>query len=336
MHHGRWPWAIFLIGMPFLMANDSVEDGGIALVLICILLSWVEHLLEHLPYKVNPGLSRKLCVQYAVDVTAGVLAAYATIATNFELDKVEEEHTIALFIAVTLLAASRLYTLSHEHSSTVFRAFAYVVGMGISGVLAVLHLQELVYLTSDTDGPQYSVANTTTMKCIQPKNHSKGFLFDATGYSDTCPTRVWEHVRLNVLFACQLYVLITLTTGLQQDKAGAASTDSYWCGVLAILECIALSIAAAIQFDVIADCNQVGYGVASLVCVSQTLYIIRLFRCLYVHPNPCATRLHVHPDPCATNLKPFVNPGLAARVVWGYRGKPCQVNPYSSSYKLKF
>ena len=293
MQYGQWPWSLCIAVLPLLVYIKSTE-GVFGLVLACQVLGFVN-------YSYTEPQERFSRWTAFFDIIPRGLLFIVTARTSVQLQHVSSPDIYCLCAATAVHMANALYALTHLHSSTVFRAYAYVVGMAISSVLAVLHVQQLHYFTYDNDGPRYSLFNTTALPCTQDTSGTAGFVYNTRGYSNACPTKLWEDIRLNVIFATQLYVLFTLTTGLQRDET---LKDTYLPGILAIAECAALSIAATVQFDVIKDCYQVSLTVAVTALVSQLLYLFRLFLHYVAEGKKRqvaerkATRWFIHNSPC--------------------------------------
>ena len=131
----------------------------------------------------------------------------------------------------------------------------------------------------------YSLAASTEVPkhCNQPSNTTTtatGIIFPQTVDYKECPGKVWEHIRLNLLFVTQVYTLFTLTTTLH-DSLRQVKPDRGGHMTLAfatVAECFLLSAAAVVQFDVIEDCYKVTTLVVVLMClaVGCLLYRVRI------------------------------------------------------------
>jgi len=184
---------------------------------------------------------------------------------------------IALLLSSRTLAfIVTLYLISLSRHATVVRTYAYCTFMYIVQILGIMHVRELVSLL-DT----YTVDETTRTLCVVPDTNSTGILFADSPFVATCPTRVWEHIRINVLFASQLYVLYTLTTDLHYDITTDREHRSmaYAISFLAVIECTAVCAAAAIQFDIIAGCHELSWGIGALVLLAALSYMVRRLYC---------------------------------------------------------
>ena len=181
-----------------------------------------------------------------------------------------------LLAAAAIQCVKEFTILFHAVDPYVFRRFAYILGSGVARFLAVFHLKELVLFTHGKDNSktleQLTPLETTTLKCAQSNSTAPGILFASAAYSIHCPTQLWKDIRINVLFAVQAYVLLTLTTSLHSKSE---PTLAHWIGALALLESLLLSLAAAIQLDVIEACYDVSLAVGVLVLASQLLYLCR-------------------------------------------------------------
>ena len=188
--------------------------------------------------------------------------------------------TVALLIfSRTLAFLCTFYVISKSRDATVVRTYAYSAFMFMVQLLALLHLYELAALLD-----RYTIDETTRVPCVAPATNSTGFIFPEAPYFKTCPTSVWEHVRVNMLFASQLYVLYTLTTDLQYDLGCAAHGDTrsgtYVLGGLAVLETVTLCTAVVIQFDVIDGCSTLSWGVGGLLLASALTHTVRRLACI--------------------------------------------------------
>jgi len=261
MQHGHWPWVIFIVVATPLAVYGEL-DG---------IVSWL------VPISIVTG--RGLAIYGSTDwrtqvigIVAAYLAIHATSRWSGSLQDVDTT-TIALLLASCCMYLLDAFTaLWKWREATVLRAYAYTIGMFISSILSTLHVRQLSHLAA-----LMPISNTTTTPCTLSADHSSGFLFAAKDYVDTCPTAVWDDVRLNALFATQIYVLYTLTTGLKRDY-DECTPYGYIPGTLSVVECMSLSAAAAVQFDLIPGCNVLNWGVAVLLLVSQAMYILR--RCI--------------------------------------------------------
>ena len=250
MWHGHWPWILFfVVSVPFAVYGEL--DG---------IVYWVVPAAVVLDLSLVEGLPHP---RHSYQIIAACLTIYATTEWPGNVADVPSSTITVLLVAVSMYFVNALIVLWSWRVATVLRAYVYTIGMFVSRLLAILHLRQLKHLAGIM-----SIAETTTRPCVLPGNHTDGYLFAAKGYHDTCPTAVWDDVRLNSIFATQLYVLYTLTTGLRRDYI-ACKPYGYIPGVLAVIECVMLSAAASVQFDLIPDCHTLQWGVGILLLVAQ-------------------------------------------------------------------
>jgi len=285
MRLGRWPWVLFaVIAVPLATRNDL---EGILYVAVPLAIVTDSMLAVH-------RHSRAVACTYIVS-NAVAMAAVVQLAANDDVSPLirgVDGTTVALLISSRTLAfLCTFYVISRSHHSTAVRTFAYCTFMYVVQVLAVLHLRELTRVLD-----LYSVDETTRVPCVEPTTNSSGFIFPEQPYFKTCPTRVWEHARVNLLFASQLYVLYTLTTDLNYDfeitTSEAGRSDVYVLGGLAVLETFALCVAVSMQFDVIAGCNTLSWDVGFLLIVSALTHAVRRLACMRREPDTLMGRYH--------------------------------------------
>jgi len=268
MRLGRWPWVLFAVIAVPLAARNDLEGILYAAVPLAIVVDSV--------LAVCCRSRTVACLFIVSNAIAG--AAVVRLAVDEDVSPLirgVDGTTVALLISSRTLAfLCTLRVISKSRHATVVRTYAYSTLMYIIQVLMVLHLRELVRML-DT----YSIDETTRIPCVAPSTNTSGFIFPEDPDYRTCPTRVWEHARVNLIFASQVYVLYTLSTDLEYDLEDAASGDGrsgvYVLGGLAILEATALCAAVAIQFDVIAGCSTLSWGVGILLIVSALTHAVR-------------------------------------------------------------
>ena len=262
MRIGRWPWVLFVIlAVPLAVAGDPKGVVSVALPLAIIADVYV-------------------CVKrYGARVTSVYAASNALVVVAIVRSLISSaEPFVSRFdrTAVALLISSRtlawlctMFVITRSPHASVIRTYGYCTLMYTAQLLAIMHVRELATLLST-----YTLAETTRAPCLLP-NSSRitGFLFADSPFVSTCPTRVWEHIRINSLFASQLYVLYTLTTDLNYHHL--TGTAAYVVGTLALIECTALGIAVGVQFDIIDSCYQLSWGVGLLLLSSAVAYTVR-------------------------------------------------------------
>lgn len=223
-------------------------------------------------------------------VLCNLLAVCACIRTlhwnTAESNLVARFDSVTLALVVLCRVFGCLYALSRAVASnafrhTVVRTITYILIMLVVQLLAAIHVQELSKLLNGTHATANatitysSLYETTRADCIASNSNSteKGFIFSESPFTPTCPTRLWKHIRNNILFASQVYVLYTITTDIAIRSQG---THAVLRIVLAAIECTALSAAAALQFDVIAGCEALDLSVAVPLFVALVAYLVRL------------------------------------------------------------
>jgi len=260
----RWAWVLFaIVAIPLAVNSDMTGIVHVALPL-ALIADTILVLWRHTPLAAAAG------------AVSNALAA-AALVLCLTGDKLEpfvrrvDGTTVALLISSRgLNLAATLYRISHSPEATVIRTYAYTLLMFIVQLLVIVHLHELSKLLD-----RYKTVWATTREvCHLPSNStSKGFIFSESPFVSTCPTRLWKHVRMNLLFSSQLYVLYTITTDLWADQDKHYSI--YMMGGLATLECVAISAAVGLQFDVIEGCETLELGVAVLLLVAVMAYVVR-------------------------------------------------------------
>lgn len=277
----RWAWVLFaVVAIPLAVNSDMPGIVHVALPLALVADTGLV-MLRHEPLAAAAGVVSNL-------LAAAALVLCLTGDDVEPLVRRVDSTTVALLIfsrGVNLVGM--LYRTSHSTEATVIRTFAYALLMFIVQVLLIVHVHELAKLLDSYT----SVAATTRAVCKLPTNStSKGFIFSESPFITTCPTRVWEHARMNMLFASQMYVLYTITTDLWVDHDKYKHYSIYLLGGLATLECLALSAAVGLQFDVIEGCDTIGWGVGILLLVAVVAYVVRQIVHRHLQPQQVADR----------------------------------------------
>ena len=225
---------------------------------------------------------RLLLVLRAVCNVSALYACYRLFTKDNKHQSIVANYDDVVFAAVIV---SRVFALFYALSRiggqkikhyTVVRTIFYVLLMLVVQVMAAIHASELAKLIRPGGNHTYaSLHSTTTKKCELPAVNAtnKGFLFSNSPFVASCPTRVWQHIRDNLLFASQVYVLYTITTdvGMSNDK----SIYKVLRTVLAVIECVSLSAAAAIQFDTIEGSETLRVSVAVPIIIATVAYSVR-------------------------------------------------------------
>jgi len=147
-------------------------------------------------------------------------------------------------------ALATIYTETHRaNDKHAVRTLAYVIAMAACTIVGLVYTRKLVQLFEDDS--TLTPALSTTRNCTEAPD-SDGIIFENESFG-TCPTRIWEYLRINTILLTQVYVLYTMTTAMKHDTSpGAHSVPQAMA--LAVVECILWSAAAVGQFDKIAKC----------------------------------------------------------------------------------
>lgn len=262
MRIGRWPLVLFVaVAVPLSVSGDLDGIVGVALLLAIVADTYIS--VSYYP----PGVAG---VYFVSNGLLGIAAVRCLVGSLDPFVRRFDDTGVALVLGSRTLAfMCTFYWLSSSTHATVVRTYAYCTLMYVAQILAILQLRQLVALLATWA----TVEETTRAPCVvHDSPGATGYLFAQSPFVATCPTRVWEHIRINSLFVSQVYVLYTLTTDMAYDAAGSSA---YAVGMLAALECIALSIAVGVQFDVIAGCHTVSWGVGALLLVTAVAHAVR-------------------------------------------------------------
>ena len=281
MRIGRWPLVLFTaIAVPLSVYGDPEGVVGVAVPLAIMVDMYI--CATRYPMRVA-------CV-YVVSNALVVIALVRSLTSEIDpFVRRFDETTVALLVSSRALAyVCTVYWITRSNHATVVRTYAYCTLMLIVQLLGIMHVRELAKLLAT-----YTLDDTTRAKCVIPDSDAvTGFLFADSPFVSTCPTRVWEHIRVNSLFASQLYVLYTLTTDLGYNAPRRPGSAGYAVGMLALLECTALAIAVGVQFDIIAGCHLVSWGVGALLLSAAVAYTVRR---LYTPPDQVDARFSLPP-----------------------------------------
>lgn len=274
MYIRRWPWITFAF-LAFVAACVDTKGAEITIIYPAVIVAGLLDIVIVLKW--NQGMAR---IAYAAAWGLSI-AAYALSlgragsggVTRLD-DVVIEVNDVVLGLLVAgrfFAVAGRLAVAVDAQSPKVVRVIAYSLGIFIVQVLAAIHVRELSKLL-DHYG---SLQETTTAPCIlsNSTNSTNGFIFATSPFEITCPTRVWSHIRINLLFASQIYALYTITTDVWKD---ANSKTVFQEAVLALVECLALSAAVSIQFDTLPGAQKLSIASCVLAYVAIAAYISRV------------------------------------------------------------
>jgi hypothetical protein len=281
MRIGRWPLVVFTaIAVPLAVYGEPEGVVGVALPLAIVVDMYI--CATRYPVRVA-GV-------YVVSNALVVIALVRSLTSDIDpfVRRFDETALALLVSSRTLAYVCTVYRIAQSTHATVVRTYAYCTMMLIVQLLGILHVRELAKLLAT-----FTLDDTTRAACVIPDGDgAAGFLFADSPFVSTCPTRVWEHIRVNSLFASQLYVLYTLTTDLGYNAHRRHPSSGYAIGMLALLECTTLAIAVGVQFDIIAGCHQVSWGVGSLLVSAAVAYAVRR---LYTTPDQVSASYSLPP-----------------------------------------
>ena len=291
MRLGRWPWALFAVISVPLAANSDVEG----ILYVAVPLAAVADGLASCRSR-----SRRV---FAVFILANAMAVLVAIrpmllASRPHIVAFADNTFLSVFITSrTLSFVTTMLLVSRSSDATVIRTYVYIVLMFGVQVLAALQLEELRTLVS----VYHSVDATTRAPCVNNTSSATGYIFPDQPFSVSCPTQYWEEVRTNFLFASQLYALYTLTTDLPYDflhtNTEYGRSRVYVLGSLAVIECIAVCAAVAVQFDALEGCAQISWGVGALVLIAVVVHVLRRVAGTMQNESACAGHATVHHGP---------------------------------------
>ena len=272
MLQGRWSYILFAMIATPLAVYDDLEG----IILIAGTIAGIFDLV--LTFYHFRGLSRIFLTLCGVGLLLAIRIFEQDSDTYPSVARVNQD-IAGIVIALSVLRFGfAAYCTARQRQSTVIRTYVYLLFTCMAQVLGVIQVQEIARLV--VPPLNCTLANTTGMTCVANTTSVSAILFEDNMYTDTCPTRVWEHIRMNALFMSQLYVCYVLSTELQHDvendrKHDVVRGQGYTLGTLALLECTAVVIAAAIQFDRIEESHMMSQGVAIVIALAILLHVVR-------------------------------------------------------------
>jgi len=178
------------------------------------------------------------------------------------------------WLPVVLLCTAALATVYTEvhrkNDKHAVRTLAYVLAMAACTVVGLLYARKLVQLFEDDS--TLTPALSTTRNCTDAPD-GDGILFEEESFA-TCPTRIWEYLRINTILLTQVYVLYTLTTAMRHERAPSVHTVPR-AMAFAVIECLLWSAAAVGQFDKIAKCYMMTTTTLVLLAAAAVLRTAR-------------------------------------------------------------
>lgn len=271
MYISRRPWLAFgFVAVPLAYMQDLegvvVLGLGIAALFDFYLTVRIEDILLKCLY----------IISWAVAVVAVVLVCDSINLKDNIFSKKDDilgkvdSTTIALLCtarAISLVAS--LLQTTRRRSPKIIRLLAYTLLIYLVQFQVIIHVNELAKLYR-----YYDNMHITTVKNCTSTSDTTGFVFNTSPFDIQCPTRVWKHIRVNMIFATQVYVLFTLSTDVWHNN-GHMPKHMYQTVALAIVECIAVSAAASIQFDQIEGSEKLSLASTVLLLVAFCAYLAR-------------------------------------------------------------
>lgn len=172
---------------------------------------------------------------------------------------------------------------SKDKDAQMVRALVFRIASALSIAIGLLYAREMVSLMEE-DNTLTPHQTTVRTNCTNSTQH--GFLFDSTAFNAQCPTRLWKHMRVNLLLGVQIYVTYTLTTSIQHKINAQQDSHKYTMGTLIVVECFMWTLASALQFDVIEDCYNITITTATCITIAAICHVI-----IFMHNKHGGTQL---------------------------------------------
>ena len=135
------------------------------------------------------------------------------------------------------------------------RDMMYVFVAAATTISLAVHLRALTSLYDDpvaqgsfhnsTSFLRWTTTTNASYNCSGTGTSGRIILDDAMDYAK-CPRELWKQIRLDVLLATQVFMIYTLTTRMRHENRQDHNALLIAC---AVIECIAFSAAAVVQFD---------------------------------------------------------------------------------------
>ena len=161
----------------------------------------------------------------------------------------------------------------YEHA---LRTLAFKGGVGVVLVVFAHVVTELssVLQTMTLEQTTRSVNATTCGESTE------GIIFDVNTNYSKCPDKLWQLLRINLLFGTQLYTLYILSTAVHINLK-EEHEHPFVVGTAAVTECVALTAAIAGQFDVIHNCHIITWTTFSLILISLISKKVRVLQAFW-------------------------------------------------------
>lgn len=176
-----------------------------------------------------------------------------------------------------VVMASVVLSLVHEAVSIrdvehALRTLAFKSGIGVVLIVFTQIIAELSIVLEEI-----TIEQSTQYRNVTSCGEStEGIIFKVNTNYSKCPNKLWELLRINLLFGTQLYTLYTLSTAVHINLKKNNHSHPFLVGVAAVTECVALTAAIAGQFDVIHNCHIVTWTTFALIMVSIFARKVRL------------------------------------------------------------
>ena len=135
------------------------------------------------------------------------------------------------------------------------RDMIYVIAAAGAAISLAVHMHTLTSLYDDpvTQGSfhngtsflRWTTAVNTSHNCSDTSTSGGIILGDALDYAK-CPRELWKQIRLDFLLITQVFMLYSLTTRMRHEQR---RDHNALLIATAVIECIAFTAAAVVQFD---------------------------------------------------------------------------------------
>lgn len=214
---------------------------------------------------------------------------------DVKIDTVHFTVTYVVGATVILHLAHTVIQMPADHANKAMRILAFKTGIGASLVIMAQIFVEISTVINNGVTLANSTHQSNTTLCGKK---TEGIIFNVNTNYSMCPDRLWKIMRINLLFATQVYTLYMLTTATHvnlvhtdngtvtssanKDEDETNKSRPFVIGLAAIVECVALTAAVATHFDVIRDCHIVTTNDMVLILISLLAHKARV---LYIMPK---------------------------------------------------
>lgn len=267
MHILRWPWiASAFIGLGLINSNLALSKIAICTLSVAALIDFF-----YIVERFRRSKSRKVTALFLCNLILNCIAAGLCLRWSNEhpLKRFDSQIVIILLVGRAFSFVGQILVAVRIRTHLIIRALAYFVGMLIVQILSIVHLNELKKLLNVYS----SMYETTHTKCElpDPATETGGFIFSESPFVSTCPTRLWEQIRYNLLFASQIFVLYSITTSIWECNDDKFVVNS----VAVVVECLLLSASVSMQFDKIPGSEELSFSSLVLLYIALAIYIAR-------------------------------------------------------------